>query len=94
MEWEPPQPIRPTPSKQIPLFGSLKKVVMARACYWSPFATQIKLQKDLVKVTLEWRDEQFARAIIRRSGQFTAWEALHQQAQQQRTACGATPIVT
>src|SRR6266702_6647582 len=42
MEWEPPQPSRPTCSKQIPSFGSLKKVVETRACYQSPFVTQIK----------------------------------------------------
>src|SRR6266702_2098199 len=31
MGWEPPQPIKPKCSKQIPSFGSLKKTVEARA---------------------------------------------------------------
>jgi len=68
MDWELPQPTKPRPKKSILPFGDLKTVVKARLCYWSPFATQIKAQNALARITLEWRDEQFARAVIKRSG--------------------------
>src|SRR6266702_5297497 len=58
MGWEPPQPIKPKPKPSILTFGSLKEAVERRACYQSPFGTQVAKQKDLKKVCSEWRDKQ------------------------------------
>jgi len=91
MDWELPQPTKPRPKKSIPPFGDLKTVVKARLHCQSPFTTQIKAQNALARITLEWRDEQFARAVIKRSGQLAAWEALHWKAHQQCMAHGAAP---
>jgi len=83
MGWEQPQPIKLKPKRSIPPFGDIKTVVQARSHYQSPFTTQIKVQNDLKKVCSMWRDEQFARAIVKRSVQLAAREALRQQAHQQ-----------
>src|SRR6266702_3314804 len=93
MGWEPPQPIKPKSTKSIPPFGDRKTVVQVRSCYWSPFMTQIKAQNVLKKVCLMWRDKQFTKAIVKRSGQLAAQEALHRQACQQHMAHGAAPRV-
>src|SRR6266702_961538 len=91
MVWEPPQPTRLKSTKSIPPFGDLKTVVQARSRFQSPFMTQIGAQNTLKKVCSKWRDEQFARAITKRSGQLAAQEALHQEAHQQCADCGVGP---
>src|SRR6266702_1123205 len=91
MGWEPPQPTKLKFTKSIPSFGDLKMVVQARSHYQSPFMTQIKVQNMHRRTCSTWRDKQFTRAIVKRSGQLAAWEALRQQAHQRRVAHGATP---
>src|SRR6266702_1040310 len=91
MGWEPPQPTKPKSTRSILPFGDLKTVVQARSCYRSPFTTQIKAQSTLKRTCSTWRDEQLTRAVVKRSGQLAAWEALHWQAHWQRAACGAAP---
>ncbi len=93
MGWEPPQPIKLKSTKSIPPFGDLKTVVQGRSLYQSPFATQIKAQSTIKKVCSTWRDEQFTRAIVKRSGQLAAWEVLRWQAHRQCVAHGAEPQV-
>src|SRR6266702_3728830 len=91
MGWEPPQPIKLKSTRSILPFGDLKMVVWARSHFWSPFATQTNAQRELKKVCSEWRNEQFTRAVAKRSGQHTAWEELRWQAHQQRMDCGVRP---
>jgi len=68
-------------------------VVQVKSHCQSPFATQIKAQSALKKVCLTWMDEQFTRAVVKRSGQLAAQEALCWQAHQQHVAHGAAPQV-
>src|SRR6266702_2051000 len=89
MRWEPPQPIKLKSKKSILPFGDLKMVVQARSHYRSPFMTQIKAQNAIKRVCSMWRDKQFARAVVKRSGQLAAREALRWQAHQQHVARGA-----
>src|SRR6266702_7870702 len=84
MEWEQPPLIRQTCKKSIPTFGDLKTVVRERSRYRSPFTSQSASQIALRKVCSTWRDEQFARAVARRSAKMAAREALRRSVHQQR----------
>src|SRR6266702_5432806 len=76
MEWEQPPPIRQTYKTPIPTFGDLKTVIRARSRYRSPFTSQRESQTALRKVCSTWRDEQFAKAVAKRSARMAAREAL------------------
>src|SRR6266702_6052685 len=94
MEWEQPPPIRQTYKTPIPTFGDLKTVVRERSRYRSPFASLRESQTALRKVCSTWRDEQFAKAIAKRSARMAAREALRRAAHQRRADRGAAPLVT
>src|SRR6266702_696370 len=91
--WEQPLPTKPTYKKSIPTFGDLKTVIWARSHYQSPSGSPSTSQTALRKVCSTWRDEQFARAIAKRSTKMAAWEALRRTVHWQRTARGAAPPV-
>src|SRR6266702_27507 len=73
--WEQPLLTKRTCKKQIPTFGDLKTVVRERSHYRSPFANQSTSQTALQKVCSTWRDEQFAKAVAKRSAKMAAREA-------------------
>ena len=55
MEWEPPLPIRPILKPSIMSFGTLKQ----KTCCWCLPEWRLKKAKEMKKVCLEWRQEQF-----------------------------------
>jgi len=59
-------------------FGDLKKVVQKRSYSQSLLETPSVSQYALKKVCSTWRDEQFTRAVTKRSAKMAAQEALHQ----------------
>src|SRR6266571_3248271 len=89
--WEQPPLIKRMCKKSIPTFGDLKTVIREKSRYQSPFASQSASQIALWKVCSTWRDEQFAKAVAKRSAKMAAWEALHRSVHRQRAACGAAP---
>src|SRR6266702_1235114 len=93
MEWGPLPPISQTHKKPIPTFGDLRLAVWEKSCYQFLFATQTTTRSAIKKVCSTWREEQFARAIAKRSAKMAAQEALRQSVHQQHTACGAIPPV-
>src|SRR6266702_1814797 len=94
MEWEQPLPIRQTYKTPIPTFGDLKTVIRERSRYRSPFTNQRESQAALRKVCSTWRDEQFAKAVAKRSARMAAREALRRAVHRQRADRGAAPLVT
>src|SRR6266702_1115237 len=74
--WEQPPLTKQTCKKSIPTFGDLKTVVRGRSHYRSPSANQSASQTALRKVCSTWRDEQFAKAVAKRSAKMAAREAL------------------
>src|SRR6266702_606139 len=92
--WEQPPLTKPTCKKRIPTFGDLKTVVQERSRYRSPFASQSASQTALRKVCSTWRDEQFARAVAKRSAKMAAREALCRSVRRQRATRGVAPPVT
>src|SRR6266702_268205 len=94
MEWEQPPPIRQTCKKLILTFGDLKTVIRARSRYQSPFTSQRESQTALRKVCSTWRDEQFAKAVAKRSARMAAREALRRAVHRRRADHGAAPLVT
>ncbi len=92
--WEQPPLTKQTCKKPIPTFEDLKTVIRARSCYRSPFANQSASQIALQKVCSTWRDEQFAKAVAKRSTKMAAREALRRSVHQQRADRGAAPPVT
>src|SRR6266702_2151004 len=83
MEWEPLLPISPTRKRLMPTFGDLKRAVQERSCYQSPSGTQTASKNAIKKVCSTWREEQFTKAIAKRSAKMAAREALRQSAHQQ-----------
>src|SRR6266702_6345218 len=94
MEWGQPPPIRQTCKRPIPTFGDLKTVIRERSHCRSPFTSQRESQIALQKVCSTWRDEQFAKAVAKRSAKMAAREALRRSVHQRRTDPGATPRAT
>src|SRR6266702_1397090 len=94
MEWEQPPPIRQTCKTPIPTFGDLKTVIRERSRYRSPFMNQRESQTALRKVCSTWRDEQFAKAVAKRSARMAAREALRRAVHRRRADHGAAPLVT
>src|SRR6266702_728709 len=70
--WEQPLPTKQMYKRPIPTFGDLKMVVQKRSHYRSPFANQSASQTALRKVCSTWRDEQFAKAVAKRSAKMAA----------------------
>ena|SRR6266702_2182102 len=89
--WEQPLPTKPTYKKSILTFGDLKTVIWEKSCYQSPSGNLSAPQTVLQKVCSTWKDEQFARAVAKRSAKMAAQEALHQSVHRQCTACGVAP---
>src|SRR6266702_1332429 len=93
MRWEQPPPIRQTCTQSIPTFGDLKTATWEKSRYQFLFKNPSASQEAIKKVCSMWREEQFARAIAKRSTRMAAQEALHQSVHRQHMACGAAPPV-
>src|SRR6266702_4034194 len=91
--WEQPPLTKQTCKTLIPTFGDLKTVIRARSRYRSPFTNQSASQTALRKVCSTWRDEQFTKAIAKRSAKMAAREALRRSVHRQCADRGATPPV-
>src|SRR6266702_4913024 len=76
MGWEPHRPTKPTPKRSMMSFGKLKEY-----CESLPMWGELKAQSPK-KISLQWREEQFTRAMYKRNGAKVAREALCRQAQQ------------
>jgi len=87
MGWELRPPIKPTPKRSTMSFGKLKEY-----CESLPAWGELKAQ-SLKKVSIQWREEQFARAVYKRNGTKAAWEVLRRQVQRHREDPGvALPV--
>src|SRR6266702_3205452 len=91
--WEPLPPISPKSKMWIPTFWELKRVVRERSHYQSLLETRTASENAIKKVCSTWRDEQFARAVAKRSAKMAAREALRRSVRRRREARGAAPIV-
>src|SRR6266704_3113040 len=91
--WEQPPLIKQTCKKSMPTFGDLRTAIRERSRYRSPFASQSASQTALRKVCSTWRDEQFAKAVAKRSAKMAAREALCRSVRRQRATRGAAPPV-
>src|SRR6266702_3045840 len=78
MEWGQPLPIKPTQQKSMMTFGDLKTAIQERSRYWSLSRNQSASQAAIKKVCSLWRDEQFAKAVAKRSARMAAREAVRQ----------------
>src|SRR6266702_3693802 len=74
MGWEPHQLIKPTPKHLTMSFGKLKEY-----CESLPTWGDLKAQSPK-KISIQWREEQFAQAVYKRNTTKAAQEALCQQA--------------
>src|SRR6266702_1685856 len=92
--WEQPLLIKQTCKKSMPTFGDLKTVIRERSRYRSPSGTLSASQTALRKVCSMWRDEQFARAVAKRSAKMAVQEALRRSVHWQCADRGAIPPVT
>src|SRR6266702_2464449 len=92
--WEQPPLTRQTCKTPIPTFGDLKTVIRERSRFRSPFTNQRESQIALRKVCSTWRDEQFAKAVTKRSARMAAREALRRSVHQRRADHGAAPPAT
>src|SRR6266702_2276705 len=93
MRWEQPPPIRQTLARSITTFGDLKTATREKSRYQSLFGKSSATREAIGKVISTWREEQFARAVAKRSAKMAAQEALRRSVHRQRAACGATPRV-
>jgi len=85
--WEPSRPINAKSKSSTMSFGKLKEY-----CESLPAWRDSKLQMPK-KVSVQWREEQFAQAIYKRNAAKTAREALRRQACRQQEDRGAAPPV-
>src|SRR6266702_286891 len=83
MGWEPHRLTKPTPKRLIMSFGRLKEY-----CESLPAWGERQPQSPQ-KISLQWREEQFARAIYKRNGAKVAREALRRQTHRRREVPGA-----
>src|SRR6266702_4308271 len=88
MGWEPHQLTKPTPKRLIMSFGKLKEY-----CESLPAWGERQPQSPK-KVSLQWREEQFARAVHKRNAAKAAREAQRCQARRLREDRGAAPPVS
>src|SRR6266702_718495 len=87
--WGQPLPIKPTYKLSIPTFGNLKTVIQEKSCYRSPSKSQSTSQVAIQKVCSTWREEQFAKAVAKRTATLAVREALCWLVHQQCTDRGA-----
>ena len=88
MGWEPHQLTKPKPKRSTISFGKLKEY-----CKSLPMWGELKVQLPK-KVSMQWREEQFTRAVYKRNGVKAAQEALRRQAhQRQRNPGAALPVL-
>src|SRR6266702_673971 len=90
--WEQPPLIKQTCKTSIPTFGDLKTVIRERSRYRSPSKRPSVSQLALRYVCSTWRDEQFAKAVAKRSTKMAAREALRRSVRRQRVDHGAAPL--
>src|SRR6266702_978110 len=83
--WEPHQLTKPTPKRLIMSFGKLKEY-----CESLPAWKELQPQTPK-KISIQWREEQFAQAVYKRNTVKVAWEALRRQARWRREDRGAAP---
>src|SRR6266702_2790387 len=92
--WEQPLPTEQMCKTSILTFGDLRMVVREKSrCQYlsrNPSASQATIKK----VCSTWRDEQFARAVAKRSARMAAREALHWSVHWQCVARGVAPPAT
>src|SRR6266702_6047025 len=81
-EWEQPPLISPTRKTPIPTFGELRTATREKSLYQSRFATQTVEHKLIQKICSRWRDEQFAKAVAKRSAVLAAREAVRRSLRQ------------
>src|SRR6266571_3594296 len=87
MGWEPHQLTKPTPKRLIMSFGRLKEY-----CESLPAWGERQPQSP-AKVSLQWREEQFARAVWKRNAAKAAREAQRRQVRRRREDRGvALPV--
>src|SRR6266702_255109 len=73
--WEQPPPIRWMSVRSIPTFGDLKTAMREKSRYRSLFGKPSASQEAIRKVISTWKEEQFARAVTKRSAKMAAQEA-------------------
>src|SRR6266702_4129381 len=83
MGCEPRRPTRLTSKRSTMSFGRLKEY-----CESLPMWRELKMQ-SLKKMSVQWREEQFARAVYKRNAAKAAREAQRRQAHRQRMDRGA-----
>src|SRR6266571_1915817 len=83
--WEPHQLMKPTPKRLIMSFGRLKEYCEALPT-WGEQQPQ-----SPQKISLQWREEQFARAVYKRNAAKVAREVLRRQTRRRREAPGVAP---
>src|SRR6266571_480879 len=88
MGWEPHQLTKPTPKRLIMSFGRLKEY-----CESLPAWGERQPQSP-AKVSLQWREEQFARAVWKRNAAKAAREAQRRQAHRRQRNLGVAPPVS
>src|SRR6266702_3167005 len=88
MDWEPHRLTKPTPKRLIMSFGKLKEYCKSLPAWGE------RQPQSPQKISLQWREEQFARAVYKRNGAKAAREALHRQTHQRREDPGAAPPVS
>src|SRR6266702_6173034 len=85
--WEPHQLTKPTPKRLIMSFGKLREYCESLPARGEPQPQSPK------KVSVQWREEQFAQAVHKRNAAKVAQEALRRQAHQRRGGPGvALPV--
>src|SRR6266702_5423804 len=87
MGWRPHQLTQPTPKRLIMSFGKLKEY-----CESLPAHGEQQPQSPK-KVSIQWREEQFMRAVKKRNAKKVAREALRRQARRRREGHGVVPPV-
>src|SRR6266702_8897495 len=83
MGWEPHRLTKPTPKRLIMSFGKLKEYCKSLPAWGE------RQPQSLKKVSIQWREEQFARAVYKRNATKAAREALHRQVRRLREDPGA-----
>src|SRR6266702_2943674 len=72
--WEPHQLMKPTPKRLIMSFGRLKEYCESLPTWGE------RLPQSPMKVSIQWREEQFAQAVHKRNAAKAAREALRRRA--------------
>src|SRR6266702_2739095 len=83
MDWEPHRLTKLTPKRLIMSFGRLKEYCKSLPAWGE------RQPQSPKKISLQWREEQFARAVYKRNGAKVAREALRRQTHRRREVPGA-----